>query len=151
MLDDYFKTTDMDKDINIKQAQEKQNGKIQFVSGSQLLQSEDMLEDKGSNIKFYQIAQFDDFGQVAIRTFLFKGIKSNGICFYDYKMESYKDHVLPKRKADKFVKFLEKQIKKTPNNAVNKIMYKYYPVYNFDYTGPPNGAELSQCCSELLK
>lgn len=152
MLDEYFKTTDMEKDINIKQAQEKQNAKIQFVNGSQYHQSiYDIDEDKGSNIKFYQIAQFDEFGNVAIRSFEFKGIKSNGVCFYDYKMESYKDHILPKRKAEKFVRFLDKLIKKTPTGAINKIIYKYYPVYNFDYTAPPDGSELSQCCSELLK
>jgi len=29
-------------------------------------------------------------------------------------------------------------------------MFKYYPVYNFDYTNPPEGNELSQCQSELL-
>ena len=38
---------------------------------------------------------------------------------------------------------------KTPKGDF-KTMFKYYPVYNFDYTNPPTGNDINECMSELL-
>ena len=51
---------------------------------------------------------------------------------------------------DNFVSNLEKQSKLNKNNKIFKIMYKFYPVYNFNYTNPPTGNDINQCQSELL-
>jgi hypothetical protein len=93
---------------------------------------------------------FDEFGKCAIRSFLFIGNTSKGACFFDYKMEEIKDYNLSKNKIDNFVSNLEKQSKLNKNNKNFKIMYKYYPVYNFNYTNPPTGNDINQCQSELL-
>jgi hypothetical protein len=63
-------------------------------------------------------------------------------------MVEINEYKLSKRKIDKFVRFLDKEKKK--NNLKFKLMYKFYPVYNFNYTNPPTGNEITQCQSELL-
>lgn len=151
-MDEYFKTTDY-KNLKITPEQSLLVGKdIQLVKGSDFHKNYYEKPDKNivKNIKvrYYQIASFDDFGKCAIRSFLFSGSGTKGACFYDYKILELKDYKLSKNKIDDFVKYLDKE--KTKNNSTHKLMYKFYPVYNFDYTNPPTGNDISQCQSELL-
>ena len=152
MLDEYFKTTDYKK-LKITPEQGLLAGKdIQLVKGSDFHKSYYQMPDKNLvqniMIRYYQISMFDDFGKCAIRSFLFQGSTSSGACFFDYKIIELKDYTLSKNKIDNFVKFLDKE--KTKNNKKFKIMYKFYPVYNFDHTNPPTGNDINQCQSELL-
>ena len=152
MLDEYFKTTDY-KNLSITPEQGLLIGKdIQLVKGSDFHKNIYEIPDQNMvqqiTVRYYQIAMFDEFGKCAIRSFLFKGTTSKGACFFDYKIEELKDYLLSKEKIDKFVKTLDKEKKK--NNKSFKLMYKFYPVYNFDYTNPPTGNDINQCQSELL-
>lgn len=150
MLDEFFTTSN-----NLKMSSEQEirsNKNIQFVKGSDLYKSYYEQPDKhninNTNVRYYQIAIFDEFDKHIVRSFLFKGTTSKGACFYDYKIIELKDYKLSKNKLDKFVKILNKQ--KQNNTTDFKIMYKHYPVYNFDYTNPPTGNDISECMSELL-
>lgn len=152
MLDEYFKTTDY-KNLPITPEQGTLVGKnIQLVKGSDFHKNIYEIPDQKLvqqiTVRYYQIAMFDEFGKCAIRSFLFKGTTSKGACFFDYKIEELKDYVLAKKKIDKFVKMLDKE--KLKNNNKFKLMYKFYPVYNFEYTNPPTGHDINQCQSELL-
>lgn len=152
MLDEYFKTTDYSK-LKVNKEQGLLIGKdIQLVKGSDFHKNYYDIPDKNlvQNIKvrYYQIAIFDEFGKCAIRSFLFEGNTSKGACFFDYKMIGIKDYKLSKDRIDGFVKYLDKE--KTKNNSKSKLMYKFYPVYNFDFTNPPTGNDINQCQSELL-
>lgn len=154
MLDEYFKTTDY-KNLKISPEQGLLAGKdIQLVKGSDFHKPYYQIPDQNciQNIlvRYYQIAMFDEFGKCAIRSFLFKGNTSKGACFFDYKMEEIKDYNLSKNKINNFVSTLEKQIKNNKNNKNFKIMYKFHPVYNFNFTNPPTGNDINQCQSELL-
>lgn len=153
MLDEYFKTTDYEN-LKITPEQSLLVGKdIQLVKGSDFHKG--YYEKPDNNlistivVRYYQIAMFDEFGKCAIRSFLFKGTTSKGACFFDYKIEELKDYQLSKDKIDKFVKMLDKEQKK--NNSNFKIMYKFHPVYNFNFTNPPTGNDINQCQSELLQ
>jgi hypothetical protein len=55
---------------------------------------------------------------------------------------------MAKNKIDKFVEYLNSKQKLNKKNF--KIMYKFHPVYNFEYTNPPTGNDINQCQSELL-
>lgn len=152
MFDDYFKTTDY-KNLKITPEQSLLIGKdIQLVKGADFHKNYYDIPDKNLvkniNVRYYQIAMFDDFGKCAIRSFLFSGTTSKGACFFDYKIVELKDYKLSKNKINKFVKYLDK--KKQKNNSEFKLMYKFHPVYNFDYTNPPTGNDINQCQSELL-
>lgn len=152
MFDEYFKTTDY-KNLKITPEQSLLIGKdIQLVKGSDYhknyYNNPDKNLVKNINVRYYQIAMFDEFGKCAIRSFLFSGKSSKGACFYDYKILELKDYKLAKNKIEKFTKYLDK--KKLTNNQEFKIMYKFHPVYNFDYTNPPTGNDIHQCQSELL-
>jgi len=151
-LDEYFKTTDY-KNLKITPEQGLLVGKdIQLVKGSDFHKCIYDIPDKNLvreiTVRYYQISMFDQYGKFAIRSFLFKGTTSQGACFYDYKMVDINDYLLSKRKVDKFVNYLDKEKKK--NNSKFKLMYKFYPVYDFNFTNPPTGNEISQCQSELL-
>jgi hypothetical protein len=151
-LDEYFKTTDY-KNLKITPEQGLLVGKdIQLVKGSDFHKSIYEIPDRNLvqeiTVRYYQIAMFDENGKCDIRSFLFKGTTSKGACFFDYKMVEINDYQLSKKKIDKFVRLLDKQKKK--NNSTFKLMYKFYPVYNFNFTNPPNGNEINQCQSELL-
>ena len=153
MLDEYFKTTDYEN-LKITPEQSLLVGKdIQLVKGSDFHKGYYEKPDKNLIstivVRYYQIAMFDEFGKCAIRSFLFKGTTSKGACFFDYKIEELKDYQLSKDKIDKFVKMLDKEQKK--NNSNFKIMYKFHPVYNFNFTNPPTGNDINQCQSELLQ
>lgn len=153
-LDEYFKTTDY-TNLKITPEQGLLVGKdIQLVKGSDFHKSIYEIPDSNLvqeiSVRYYQIAMFDEFGdgKYAIRSMLLKGTTSKGACFFDYKMVKIKDYQLSKRKIDKFVKVLDKEKNRT--NSKFKLMYKFYPVYNFNFTNPPTGNEISQCQSELL-
>jgi len=152
MIDNYFKTTDYSK-LKITPEQDKLIGKkIQFVKGSDLYKNYYNIPDKNIvqeiNVRYYQIAMFDEFGKNAIRSFLFAGSTSKGTCFYDYKIIELKDYQLSKDKIDTFASYLDKE--KKNNNKKFKLMYKFHPVYNFNFTNPPTGNDINQCQSELL-
>jgi hypothetical protein len=152
MFDDFFKITDY-KNLKITPEQSLLVGKdIQLVKGSDFHKSYYEMPDKQliekNQVRYYQIAMFDDFGKCAIRSFLFDGTTSNGACFFDYKIKELKDYMLSKDKINDFVKTLDKE--KKNNNNKFKVMYKFHPVYNFDYTNPPTGNDINECFSELL-
>lgn len=152
MLNEYFETTDY-KNLKLTRDQGLLIGKdIQLVKGSDFHKGIYEIPDKNSveniQVRYYQIASFDDFGKCAIRSFLFEGTSTQGACFFNYKIKELKDYFLSKNKIDEFVKALN--IQKTKNNKKSKLMYKFYPVYNFDYTNPPTGNDINECVSELL-
>ena len=150
MLDNYFNTTDY-TNLPLTTEQNKLIKKdIKFVKGCDFYKGyyDTDITIKNIYVRYYQISIFDEFGKCAIRSFLFEGSTSKGACFYDYKMIEIKEYKLSKKKIDKFVKYLTKQQKKTPKDF--KIMFKFYPVYNFLYENPPTGNDLNQCYSELL-
>jgi hypothetical protein len=151
-LDEYFKTTEY-TNLKITPEQGLLIGKdIQLVKGSDFHKTIYDIPDSNLvqeiSVRYYQIAMFDEFGKCAIRSMLFKGATSKGACFFDYKMVEINDYQLSKRKIDKFVRILDKEKKK--NNLKFKLMYKFYPVYNFNFTNPPTGNDINQCQSELL-
>lgn len=155
-LDQYFKTTDY-KNLKITPEQGLLVGKdIQLVKGSDFHKGVYEIPDKNLVreiiVRYYQIAMFEQFNKYAIRSMLFKGSTSQGACFFDYKMVEINDYQLSKRKLDKFMRFLEKEKQKqlSQPNPKFKLMYKYYPVYDFNFTNPPTGNEINQCQSELL-
>lgn len=155
-LDDYFKTTDY-TNLKISPEQSLLVGRdIQLVKGSDFHKSIYDIPDQKMiqeiTVRYYQIAMFDEYGdgKCAVRSMLFKGTSSKGACFFDYKMVEINDYQLSQKKIDKFVKILDKQKLNSKSNPKFKIMYKFYPVYNFNYTNPPTGNDISQCQSELL-
>lgn len=152
MLDEYFKTTDY-KNLKITPEQSLLVGKdIQLVKGSDFHKSYYEQPDKNliqkNTVRYYQISIFDDLGKCSIRSFLFEGITSKGACFFDYKIIELNDYKLTKDKINNFIKYIDKEKKK--KNLNFKLMYKFYPVYNFDYTPPPVGNDINECVSELL-
>lgn len=153
-IDEYFKTTDY-KNLKITPEQSLLVGKdIELVKGSDFHKGIYEIPDKNMvreiTVRYYQIAMFDEYNKCDIRSFLFKGSSSQGACFFDYRMIEIKDYKLSKRKINKFVNFLEKEKEKKKNNNKFKLMYKFYPVYNFNFTNPPTGNDINQCQSELL-
>lgn len=150
MFDEYFKTTDYEKLKNNNKHKLSSNRDIQLVKGSDFHKNFYDLPDKNliENIlvRYYQIAMFDEFDKCSIRSFLFSGTSSKGACFFDYKIIELKDYKLSKDYIDVFVKHLDK----LKNKSKIKIMYKFHPVYNFDFTNPPTGEDINQCQSELL-
>lgn len=151
-LDNYFTTTDY-KNLKITPEQDLLvNKDIQLVKGCDFHKCIYDIPDKNYiqeiTVRYYQIAMFDEYGKCAIRSMLFKGSTSKGACFFNYTMVEINDYQLSKNKVDKFVKFLDKE--KNKNNSKFKLMYKFYPVYNFNFTNPPTGNDINQCQSELL-
>ena len=158
-LDEYFQTSDYSK-LKPSGEQSCLAGKsIQFVNGSDFYNNPNDIRaavkiPQVVQVRYYQIAMFpedSDIDRFWIRSFLFEGKSSKGECFFNYKMIEIKDYKLTQRKIDKFVKILDK--KKQLNSSEHtktKIMYKFYPVYNFSYTNPPTGSEINECSSPLL-
>ena len=153
MLNEYFQTTDY---TNLPLTQQQGlgiNKDIEFVKGCDFYKKYYDQPDKNVlqklRVRYYQIAQFDDNGKVAIRSFLFEGESSKGACFFTYKMIEIKDYQLDKDKLDKFLQTI--RMKKLNNKDPNfKIMYKFHPTYNFIYTNPPTGNDINECVSDLL-
>jgi hypothetical protein len=160
---DLFQTTDYTNFVpNDNQAKAIEKN-FNFVKGSDLYKG---IYDKcDSNIKnmfvrYYQIAMFNQHedndnyneyeekhGKRSIRSFLFKGHTGSGDCCYDYRVAEVKNYLIDEKDLDKFIR----AIKKNKNNSEIKIIFKYYPVYDFTYTHPPTGDEINQCYSELLR
>ncbi len=150
-MKEFFDTTDMANMTITKEQQKSIDKNIQFVKGSDFYKGyyqENTVEK--IFIRYFQFAMFDENGKRAVRSFLFEGITSQGACFYDYKIKEMKDYNITEKNLEKFVKKIQnKPSIKTPEGEF-KVMFKWYPVYNFAYTNPPTGNELSQCQSELL-
>ena len=103
--------------------------------------------DNSITIRFYQISEFLNDNMHTIRSYLFKGDDNcNGSCCYEYKILEINNYLLSERDLKKFIKVL-----KNKKNTQNKIIFKYYPVYDFKYVEPPETYLLSQCNSELLR
>jgi hypothetical protein len=107
-----------------------------------------------------------------IRAYKFKGIGGSnqgyGNCMYSYDIIDINNYKLSKRNVDKFVEKIKikgdvegaktglgtgNKYKHVHNKDNNKTLYKYkfYPVYNFNETAPPQGYEINECTSELLR
>ena len=152
MLNEFFTTTDYNNLKVSKDQQNQINKNIEFVKGSDFCKSYYNQADETIMseiyIKFYQITMFQEDNYNKIRTFLLKGSSSNGPCFYNYNILKIKENKLTQRELNDFLKFLDEEKKK--NNINHKIMYKFYPVYNFLYTNPPSGNDINECVSELI-
>lgn len=106
-----------------------------------------------------------------IRAYKFRGIGGSnqgyGNCMYSYDIIGINDYKLSKRNVNKFVEKIKiksnvegagtglgsgNKYKHVNNKENNKTLYKYkfYPVYNFNETPPPQGYEINECTSELL-
>jgi hypothetical protein len=139
-----------------------------------------LTENKPVNIYFYQIAQFSDnenntSPQLSkssniynIRAYKFRGVggpsSGYGNCMYSYDIIDINDYKLSKRNVDKFVEKIKikgevegagagtgyKYVNKNKKNNTTLYKYKFYPVYNFNETPPPQGYEINECTSELL-
>ncbi len=126
--------------------------KYEFIKGSDFYPSfynENILKEV--YIRFYQITLFNIKNKRLIRSFLIKGNTSEGACLYDYKIMEANIYMISERKLNKFINYITNVLprQKSNNNDI-KIKYKFYPVYNFDNTPPPNGNEINECVSELL-
>lgn len=106
-----------------------------------------------------------------IRAYKFRGVggpgghgSEYGNCLYSYDIINIKDYKLTKRNVDKFIEKIKikgdvkgsgagnkyRYINKENNNKT-LYKYKFYPVYTFDETPPPQGYEINECTSELLR
>jgi hypothetical protein len=128
--------------------------KYEIIKGSDFFPNIDTLVSNSPvNIYFYQIAQFSD-NEKTINPQL---SKNSNI----YNIRAYK---FSKRNVDKFIEKIKikgdvkgsgagnkyKYINKENNNKT-LYKYKFYPVYTFDETPPPQGYEINECTSELLR
>lgn len=148
-FDDYFKTTSYD-DIFTDNIEPDMNNNFTIVKGSDLYND---VHDKNINniiyVKFYQIAIFPDNNMRHIRSYLLKGNNSEGSCFYNYEIKKIKNYKIKNDDVKIIINNIEKNIKK--NNKNMRYKYLQYPVYNFNTTPPPNGNEINECVSELLR
>jgi hypothetical protein len=152
MLNEFFQTTDV-ANMPLNEEQKKAIKKdVQFVKGSDFYKGyykEDVLPKM--YVRFFQLGMFDGHdGKRPVRSFLLEGETSKGACFYEYKVKEIKDYRISQKTMEKFVDSIKnKKTIKTPKGDF-KVMFKYYPVYNFDYTNPPTGNDINECMSELL-
>jgi hypothetical protein len=148
-----FETSDYNS-LKNQLSSNQQNGikkNIEFVKGSDFYKGYyDKNIVKNCYVKYYQFSIFNERNKRSVRSYLLKGNSSNGACFYDYHIEKVKDYTIKEDKLELFRKFIDKQNKTSDPNSETKIMYKYYPVYNFKDVPPPYGNEINQCTSELL-
>lgn len=148
-MDEFFKTTNYNN-LPVSESQKRGLGKnIQFVNGSDFHTNiYDVKVDKHKIVKFFQLGMFSQDNKKAVRLYILEGTSPvGGTCLYEYKILKVKDYFLD---DDYFEKF-EKNIKNSQNKHDDvKIMFKYYPVYNFKFTAPPSGGDITQCVSELL-
>jgi hypothetical protein len=129
-----------------------QDQKYEFIKGSDFypnFYNENIIKEV--YIRFYQITLFNNKNKRLIRSFLIKGKTSEGACLYDYKIIEAKIYMISERKLNKFINYLTNILpKQKANNNDIKTKYKFYPVYDFVNTPPPNGNEINECISELL-
>jgi hypothetical protein len=150
-MNEFFKTTDYN-DLPVSESQNKALGKnIEFVSGSEFHTNiYDVKVASHKSVKYFQLALFSQNNKRAIRLYVLEGTSPvGGTCLYEYKVLKIKDYSLP----DEYFKKFEKELKEQNQNnsgSDTKIMLKYYPVYNFSFTEPPSGDDITQCTSELL-
>ena len=152
MLNEYFKTTDV-SNLNITpQQQQSMKKDFEFVKGKDFYKGYyEQNQVHKVFIRYFQFALFDEHNKRAVRSYLFEGTSTQGgVCFYNYKIIELKDYSISAESLDKFAKQIKDQPSKATPEGEFKVMYKFYPVYNFAYTNPPDGNELSQCQSELL-
>ncbi len=125
--------------------------KYEFIKGSDFYPNfYDQSITKEVYIRFYQITLFNVKNKRLIRSFLIKGKTSEGACLYDYKIIEANIYNISERKLNKFINYITNILPiQKPNNDI-KIKYKFYPVYDFVNTPPPNGNEINECVSELL-
>ena len=125
--------------------------KYEFINGSDYYTG--FYDQKNMSevyIRFYQITLFNNDNKRLIRSFLIKGKTSEGACLFDYKIINMKIYKINERKLNKFINYIT-NIYPTQNNQNDiKIKFKFYPVYDFTNTMPPNGNEINECISELL-
>lgn len=150
-MDEYFKTTDFNNLPTSKSQNNALAKNIQFVNGSDFHTNiYDINHVQHKLVKFFQLGMFSQNDKKAIRMYILQGTAPvGGSCLYEYKVTKIKDYSLNNENYSKFEKELIEK------NAINsksdiKIMFKYYPVYNFDFTSPPSGNDINQCTSELL-
>jgi hypothetical protein len=162
-----FQTTDYTNFIPNNNQSQAISKTFNIVKGSDLYKGVyDTCQSDIQNIlvRYYQVAMFSEHdGEYSkynydinenenttknIRSFLFKGQSGNGACCYNYKIIEIKNYSINENDVDKFINAIKKKSKN--NNSEFKIVFKYYPVYNFENTAPPTGDEISQCYSELL-
>ena len=130
---------------------DQEDQKYEFIKGSDFYPSfytENIIKEV--YIRFYQITLFNVKNKRLIRSFLIKGKTSEGACLYDYRIIEAKNYMISERRLNKFIYYLTNVLPKQKSNNDIKIKYKFYPVYNFDNTLPPNGNEINECVSELL-
>jgi len=146
-LDELFKTTNQDLINTVNQ----NTNDFEIVKGSDMYKGfYEKSIVKTNYIKYYQVATFtDNYKKKTIRSYYLEGKSSKGACFFDYRVIKIKDYRISEENFNKFINFLDNQIKNNKNSNI-KIMYKYYPVYNFTLTAPPTGNEINECVSELL-
>jgi hypothetical protein len=147
-MNDFFKTSDYNN-LPVSESQKKALGKnIEFVSGSEFHTNiYDIKVAKHKIVKYFQLGMFSQNNKRAVRLYILEGSDPvGGACMYEYKILKMKDYFLD---DDYFIKF-EKNLTKLNNDRDIKVMYKYYPVYNFKFTDPPSGSDITQCNSELL-
>jgi hypothetical protein len=149
MINEFFQTTDYNQ-LPVSKSQKESLGKnIQFVNGSDFHTNiYDVKVASHKIVKYFQLGMFSQNYKKAIRVYVLEGTSPvGGTCLYEYKILKMKDYFL----NDEYFEQFEKNIKKSINkNDDIKIMFKYYPVYNFKFTEPPSGNDITQCISELL-
>lgn len=148
-MSDFFKTTDYNK-LPVSESQTRALGKnIQFINGSDFHTNiYDVKVASHEIVKYFQFGLFSQDYKKAIRLYILEGTAPvGGTCIYEYKILKIKDFLLNKEYFEKFEQNIKNSLNK--NNKV-KIMFKYYPVYNFKFTAPPSGNDITQCTSELL-
>ena len=126
---------------------------MEFVSSDKIYKNfyeHNIVDEKF--LRYYQISMYPNSdGRHAIRSILFKGIKNNGISFYDYHIMNEKIYYLDKDKLDHFISSVnDQQFKNKKELSVIQIMYKFYPVVDIKLQEYPLGDELQQCTSSLL-
>lgn len=150
-MNEYFETTNYNN-LPVSESQNKALGKnIEFVSGSEFHTNiYDIKVASHKSVKYFQLALFSQDNKRSIRLYILEGTNPvSGTCLYEYKVLKIKDYLLSDEYFDKFEKRLREQ-KSQNNNPDIKIMLKYYPVYDFNFTDPPSGDDITQCISELL-
>jgi len=126
---------------------------IQFVQSDQVYKNfYDINIVDVIYVRYYQISLYPNSdGKQSIRSILFKGIKNNGISFYDYHIINEKIYLLDKDKIDHFIASInDQQYKNKKELSSIKIIYKFYPVVDIKLQDYPLGDELQQCSSQLL-
>lgn len=124
------------------------NERYNFVSGKKLGYY-DVKITHDYTISYFQISNFERFDNenYNIRSYLFKSNCDSGGCCFEYVIKQVRDYQLSKSELEEFKQVL----KDSKNTPTHKVMYKFLNYVDFTTVPPPDGSELSQCNSELLK